>query len=80
MRVLLVAGSPEPSSAATLSELAREAETIVAIDRGAEACRAAGIAPDAFCGDADTVSADTLAGYATTRAPRLRPPPASTST
>ena len=61
MRVLLVAGSPEPSSAATLSELAREAETVVAIDRGAEACRAAGIVPDAFCGDADTVSADTLA-------------------
>ena len=61
MRVLLVAGSPEPSSAATLSELAREAETVVALDRGAEACRAAGIVPDAFCGDADTVSADTLA-------------------
>lgn len=61
MRVLLVAGSPEPSTPATVASLAREADVVVAIDRGAEVCRAAGFVPDAFCGDADTVSAETLA-------------------
>lgn len=60
MRVLLVAGSPEPSSPALLSSLAREAGTVVAVDRGADACRAAGVVPDAFCGDADTVNPETL--------------------
>ena len=61
MRVLLVAGSPEPSSPGLVARLSREAELVMAIDRGAEACRAAGVAPSAFCGDADTVSPETLA-------------------
>ena len=60
MRLLLVAGSPEPSSSSLVSRLAVEADQVLAIDRGAEACRAAGVVPDAFCGDADTVSAETL--------------------
>lgn len=60
MRLLLVAGSPEPSSSSLVSRLASEADQVLAIDRGAEACRAAGVVPDAFCGDADTVSAETL--------------------
>ena len=61
MRLLLVAGSPEPSSTPLVSHLAARADQVLAIDRGAEACRAAGVVPEAFCGDADTVSADTLA-------------------
>ncbi len=61
MRLLLVAGSPEPSSPALVSRLAAETDQVLAIDRGAEACRAAGVVPDAFCGDADTVSPETLA-------------------
>lgn len=61
MRLLLVAGSPEPSSPAFVQRLAESVEFVLAVDRGAEVCRSAGIAPDAFCGDADTVSADTLA-------------------
>lgn len=32
----------------------------MAVDRGADACREAGVAPDSFCGDADTVSPETL--------------------
>ena len=60
MRLLLVAGSPEPSSSSLVSHLAVEADQVLAIDRGAEACRVAGVVPDAFCGDADTVSAETL--------------------
>lgn len=61
MRVLLVAGSPEPSSPELVARLAGEVDLVCAVDRGAEACRAADVVPDAFCGDADTVSAETLA-------------------
>lgn len=61
MRVLLVAGSPEPSSPALVASLAAEADLVIAVDCGAQICRAAGIVPGAFCGDADTVSPDTLA-------------------
>lgn len=60
MRVLLVAGSPEPSSPALVARLARAADSVMAVDRGADACRGAGVVPDSFCGDADTVSAKTL--------------------
>ncbi len=61
MRVLLVAGSPEPSSPALVSALAAAADSVTAVDRGADACRAAGVVPDSFCGDADTVRPETLA-------------------
>lgn len=61
MRVLLVAGSPEPSSSNLVSQLAASVDRVIAVDRGAEVCRAANIVPNAFCGDADTVSLDTLA-------------------
>lgn len=60
MRLLLVAGSPEPSSPDLVARLASSSDLVMAVDRGADACRAAGVAPDAFCGDADTVSAGTL--------------------
>lgn len=61
MRVLLVAGSPAPSSSALVSCLSAESDLVLAVDRGADACREAGVVPGAFCGDADTVSADGLA-------------------
>lgn len=41
VRLLLVAGSPEPSSSLLVSRLAVEADQVLAIDRGAEACRVA---------------------------------------
>ena len=61
MRVLLVAGSPAPSSSALVSRLSAESDLVLAVDRGADACRAAGVVPGAFCGDADTVSEEGLA-------------------
>lgn len=60
MRVLLVAGSPEPSSIDLVSKLACSVDKVIAVDRGAEVCRSASIVPSAFCGDADTVSTPTL--------------------
>lgn len=54
--VLVVGGSPERSSAELVARLAGEADYVIACDRGAEMLHAAGIAPDAFCGDDDTVS------------------------
>lgn len=60
MRVLLVAGSPEPSTSELVGALAQSVDTVIAVDRGAEVCRSCNIKPDLFCGDADTVSADTL--------------------
>lgn len=60
MRALLVAGSPEPSSLALVTSLAAEADYVAAVDRGADVCHAAGIVPDAFCGDADTVSPEAM--------------------
>lgn len=56
MRVLLVGGSPEPSSATTLTRAAADCDVVVAIDRGLDAVLAAGVSCDLFCGDADSVS------------------------
>ena len=61
MRILLVAGSPAPSSPAFVSRLAAQNDLVLAVDRGADACRSAGVVPGAFCGDADTVSEEGLA-------------------
>lgn len=61
MRILLVAGSPAPSSSALVSRLSAESDLVLAVDRGADACRSAGVVPGAFCGDADTVSEEGLA-------------------
>lgn len=60
-RVLVVDGSPCPSSPALVAALAREADYVVAADRGAMACRAAGVVPQAFVGDADSCDAPTAA-------------------
>lgn len=65
MRVLIVGGSPEAASAATLRRAAAGCDGVVAVDAGLDALRAAGIEADLFCGDADSVSA---AGAAAVRA------------
>lgn len=56
LRVLVVDGSPEPSSPELVARLAAEADYVVCADGGASVCRAAGVAPDVFCGDADSAS------------------------
>ncbi len=59
LRALVVDGSPTPSSPELVARLAAEADYVVAADCGAETCRAAGVAPNAYCGDHDSVSAAT---------------------
>lgn len=61
LHILLVAGSPEPSSPELVAGIAAECDRVIAVDRGAEACRVAGVIPDAFCGDADSASPETVA-------------------
>ncbi len=61
MRALVVDGSPEPSSSELVQKLAAEADYVVAADRGAEVLHAAGVRPQVFCGDADSVSPEVAA-------------------
>ena len=61
LRALVVAGSPEPSSPELLVALADDADYVICADGGADACRAAGAAPDVFCGDSDSASSETAA-------------------
>ena len=61
LRALVVAGSPGPSSPALLAALADDADYVVCADGGADACRAAGVAPDVFCGDSDSASSEAAA-------------------
>lgn len=51
---LVVAGSPDVDPA-QVAELAAQAGAVVAVDRGADACAAAGVRPGLFVGDGDTV-------------------------
>lgn len=53
-RVLVVDGSPAPSSDALVRALAAQADYVVAADRGAEALMRAGVAPQALVGDSDS--------------------------
>lgn len=53
-RALVVAGSPEPSSAELVGELARGADFVVAADAGVGILHEAGVAPDVYCGDEDS--------------------------
>ncbi len=55
LRALVVDGSPEPSSAGLVRSLARDADYVIAADAGAMVLREAGVVPDAFCGDCDSV-------------------------
>lgn len=61
LHALVVDGSPEPSSVALVRRLAGESDYVIAADRGANALYGAGVVPDVFCGDADSVSADVAA-------------------
>lgn len=61
MKALIIDGSPEPSSSELVALLARDADYVVAVDRGAIVCRSAGVVPDLFCGDDDSADADTAA-------------------
>lgn len=67
LHALVVNGSPEASSAELVRSLADAADYVIAADRGAESLRAAGIVPDVFCGDADSVSPE-VATWARQRA------------
>lgn len=55
-RVAVIGGSPAPSGADTVRRAAEGSDAVVAIDRGLDAARAAGVPVDLFCGDADSVS------------------------
>ena len=56
LRVLVVDGSPEPSSPELVALLSDESDYVICADGGADVCRRAGIAPDVFCGDLDSAS------------------------
>lgn len=60
-RILIVAGSPEPSTPELVASLASVADYVIACDAGACVCKAAKIVPDAFVGDGDSADPDTLA-------------------
>ncbi|MBY4796827.1 thiamine diphosphokinase [Collinsella sp. AGMB00827] len=61
VRILLVGGSPEGARGSDLIEAAKHADHIVAVDGGLDAILHAGLEPDLFCGDADSVSAEASA-------------------
>lgn len=61
LHALIVDGSPEPSGAELLRALAGAADYVIAADRGAIACHAAGIDVDLLCGDADSIDDASLA-------------------
>ncbi|MCL1879515.1 MAG: thiamine diphosphokinase [Actinomycetia bacterium] len=63
--VLLVSGSPRGASAELLWELASGMSFVVAVDSGAEWCRAAGVIPDLLIGDLDSCTAESRAAFAT---------------
>ena len=54
-------GSPEPSSVELVRALAAGADYVVVADRGAEVLFQAGVRPNVFCGDADSVSPEVAA-------------------
>lgn len=70
MDALVVAGSPDPSSAELVAGLAAKADLVVAADRGVRALMEAGIVPDVFCGDQDSAGDDAVA-WAASRCSRV---------
>lgn len=54
--VLVVGGSPEPSSIELVRELAEMSSHVVAVDRGLDVLIDAGVTCDLFCGDIDSLS------------------------
>lgn len=61
MKTLIIDGSPAPSSSELVAWLAEGMDYIIAVDRGAATCRAAGLVPDLFVGDADSADPETVA-------------------
>ena len=60
LKVLVVDGSPDPSSAELVEHLATESDYVIAADRGAAVCQAAGVVPDVLCGDEDSAGEEAL--------------------
>lgn len=60
LEVLVVGGSPEAVSKTTLSTCVQSADYLIAVDHGADACRAASVVPQLALGDFDSASAETL--------------------
>lgn len=69
---LVVAGSPE-CDPALVAEMAPRCGAVVAVDRGADACAIAGVLPDLFVGDGDTVGERGAVWVADAPAVRLDP-------
>lgn len=61
LEVLIVGGSPEVVSHTTLSTCAQSADYLIAVDRGADTCHAAGVIPQLALGDFDSATPETLA-------------------
>ena len=61
LKVLIVDGSPEPSSPDLVARLATDADYVIAVDRGAAVCRAAKVVPDLFVGDEDSIDQESVA-------------------
>ena len=68
-RILVVGGSPQRSAPELVATLAAEADYVIAVDAGAAPLRDAGVTPDVFCGDCDSV-ADADAAWAREAATR----------
>lgn len=60
-RVLFVDGSPQVNPPELVAALAEDCDIVLAVDRGTEVLRKAGVVPDALVGDMDTVSEETRA-------------------
>ena len=61
LHALVVGGSPQPSSGRLVFELAACADIVIAADGGANVLMSAGVAPNVFCGDEDSVSSEACA-------------------
>ncbi len=61
MDALVVAGSPEPSSSAHVSAIAKQADFVVAADGGLDVLQRANATVNAYCGDKDSGSAEAIA-------------------
>ena len=59
--VLLVCSSFGATTPELVSALAAECDYVIAVDGGADMCRAAGVLPQAWCGDADSAAEETMA-------------------
>ena len=72
LEALIVGGSPEAVSHTTLSTCAQSADYLIAVDRGADVCRAAGVIPQLALGDFDSASAETLSWLKEQQVPCMR--------